>query len=227
MKILAVDDNKEIINFLKIAFKSDNITFDSSDNGKDGSYLARTNTYNVIILDLNLPEKDGLTVCKEIRSDNIQTPIIILSVVSELPTKLELFSAGADDYLTKPFSYQELLARINALSKRSLEVEKQIIKIGKLTVNTIKNEVIFEDTIIPLTKKEYLLFELLCKNKDQVLSRGVILEHIWDMNADPFSNTIEVHIRNIRKKIFQEKGKNIIKTVNSRGYLFDTTQIKS
>lgn len=225
MKILVVDDNVEIMNFFKIAFKSENFTLDSSDNGKDGSYLARTNRYDIIILDLNLPEKDGLSVCKEIRSDNILTPILILSVRSELPTKLELFSAGADDYLTKPFSYQELLARIYALSRRAQAIEKDIITIGKLTVNTLKNEVVFEDNFIQLTKKEYLLFELLCKNKNQVISRGVILEHIWDMNADPFSNTIEVHIRNIRKKIFQNRGKDVIKTINSRGYLFDATKM--
>lgn len=222
MRILIIDDDKEITNFLKLAFESECFVTDIANDGKRGSFLARTNEYDAIILDINLPEKDGLSVCQEIRKDNIATPILVLTVQSDVIDKVDLLTAGADDYLTKPFSFEELLARVKALSRRPKHFESPITEIGALKINAAKNEVTFNDKVIPLTKKEYILLDYLVKNKDHIVSRGTLMEHVWDMNADPFSNTIEVHVRNIRKK-FGLIG--IIRTVSGRGYMFDSSQL--
>lgn len=219
MRALVVDDDKTITDFLKVAFESECFVVDIANDGKDGSFLARTNEYDVIILDINLPGKDGLSVCREIREDKITAPILILSVRSEIPTKIDLLEAGADDYLTKPFSFEELMARVKAISRRPKLIEGRIIEIGKIKIDTDKNEVFYSNKKVDLTKKEYILLHYLAKNKDRIVSRGTLMEHVWDMNADPFSNTLEVHIRNIRKKLGNSE---FIKTVSGRGYMLES-----
>ncbi len=224
MRILIIDDQKEIVTFLKIALRSECYIVDCAFDGKNGSFLARTNEYDAIILDLNLPDKNGLNVCNEIRKDGVDTPIIILSIQAETVTKVELLTAGADDFLTKPFSFQELLARLKAVTRRPPTLQANNFSIGNLNINTGKNEVTYNSDVISLTRKEYTLLEFLAKNQDQVLSRGALMEHVWDMNANPFSNTIEVHIRNIRKKL-GEGSSEIIKTISGRGYMLDSSQL--
>lgn len=225
MRILVVDDNKEITDFLKKALQAECYVVDVADNGKDGSFLARTNEYDSIILDINLPQKSGLVVCKEIRDDRIETPILILSVQDEVPTKLDLFTAGADDYLTKPFSFQELLARLKAIARRPHKIEKEMIQIGDLVIDTSKNSISYQGKSVPLTRKEYIMLEYFGRHKDKVISRGDLMEHAWDMNADPFSNMIEVHIRNIRKKLASLTDKSILKTVSGRGYMLVSNEL--
>lgn len=227
MRLLVVEDDKNIQKFLKTAFESECYIVDIASDGKKGSFLARTNEYDVIILDINLPEKDGLTICKEIRNDNIATPVLILSVQSEIPTKINLLTAGADDYLTKPFSFEELLARVKALSRRPKSIDNEILTAGNLRIDVTKNEVTMQGKKISLTRKEYILLEYLVKNKDRIISRGALMEHVWDMNADPFSNTIEVHIRNIRKKLGLSPKENMIKTVSGRGYMLDSSGLSA
>lgn len=222
MRLLVVDDDTDIRNFLKKALESECYIVDSADNGREGSFLARTNDYDVIILDVNLPEKDGFSVCRDIRRDGNMTPILILSVRSEIPTKVELLESGADDYLTKPFSFQELVARIKALTRRPQKIDNEIITIGSLIINMPKNEVAFQGKEILLTRKEYILLEYLAQNRDRVISRGDLMEHVWDMNADPFSNTIEVHVRNLRKKLGLKDKSSLIRTVSGRGYMLNS-----
>jgi DNA-binding response OmpR family regulator len=224
MRLLVVEDDKDIQKFLKTAFQSECYIVDVANDGKKGSFLARTNEYDVIILDINLPEKSGLSICKEVREDGISTPILILSVQSEIPAKLDLFTAGADDYLTKPFSFEELLARVKALTRRPKGIDTEVLLIGDLKIDTVKNEIMLDSKKIPLTRKEYILLEYLAKNKDRIISRGAIMEHVWDMNADPFSNTIEVHIRNIRKKLGLPSNRNLIRTISGRGYMLDSSE---
>jgi len=221
MRILIIEDEQEIIEFLKKSFESECFIVDTAMDGAEGSYLARTNKYDLIILDNLMPKKNGLEVCKEIRGEEITTPIIMLSVQSESSTKVDLLKAGADDYLTKPFSFEELLARTRALLRRPTKTEYSILEIGDLKLDTPRHLAIRGKKEIYLTRKEFMLLEYLMQNRGAVMSRGMIMEHVWDMNADPFSNTIESHIVSLRKKIDAENKPKIIHTVPGRGYKAD------
>lgn len=218
MRILIVEDEKDINNFIKVSLEAECFAVDSAEDGEAGSYLARTNDYDIIILDNMLPKKNGVEIIKEIRKEGKTVPVIMLSVRSETTTKVDLLNSGADDYLTKPFSFQELLARIRALLRRPKNIEKDIINIEDLTVDYVKHKVKRAKEEIYLTKKEFMLLEYLLRNKGTVLSRGMILEHVWDMNADPFSNTVESHILNLRKKIDLPDKNKLIHTIPGRGY---------
>jgi len=221
MKILLVEDDENIAKFLKISLENECFEIDWENNGESGSFSARTNEYDLMILDYSLPGKNGQTICQEIRKDNINTPVMILSVQGEPQTKADLLNSGADDYLSKPFSLEELLARIRALLRRSNDLKQDVLIIDNLTVDTKKHLVKRGNKEIYLTLKEFMLLEYLLRNQGTVLSRGLILEHVWDMNADLFSNTIEAHVSNIRRKIDLPGMKHLIKTVPGRGYKID------
>jgi len=223
MKILLIEDEKAIINFLKPNLEDACFVIDVAEDGESGSFMARTNNYDLIILVNVLPKKEGNQVCQEIRDAKKNTPILMLSVVANAEKKIEMLNLGADDYLTKPFSFKELLARIQALLRRPNKVEGKDIKISDLTLNTRSNLVTKNGKTVSLTKKEYMLLEYLMKNQGEVLSRAMILEHVWDINADPFSNTIETHILSLRKKLSLTNQKNkLIRTLSGRGYIMDT-----
>ncbi len=222
MKILVIEDEPGIINFLKAGLESEYFVVDVAEDGEKGSYLARTNEYDAIILDNMLPEKSGAEVCEEIRRDGKTTPIIMLSARAEMSTKVELLNKGADDYLTKPFSLEELIARIRALLRRPAAISSDILEVGDLVMDTKQHLTRRGGREIYLTKKEFMLLELLMRRKGAVVSRGAIMEHVWDMNADPFSNTLESHILNLRKKI-STKGKSpLIQTVPGVGYKIES-----
>jgi DNA-binding response OmpR family regulator len=218
MKILFIEDDSSIRNVLRISFESEGHIVDEATDGEQGSFLARTNEYDLIILDNNLPKKGGKQVCLEIRNENIHTPIMLLSAKTEVTEKVALFELGADDYVTKPFSYEELTARIQALVRRPRKIEDSVYKFKDLMLNSDTCEVSKSDKRIYLTRKEFSLLELLMKNNAKVMSRGSIMEHVWDLNMDPFSNTLETHIMNIRKKIGDTKNNRIIQNVPGRGY---------
>ena len=201
MRILVVEDEKEIRDYLSTSLKAECFAVDTAEDGAKGSYLASTNDYDLILLDNIMPKKTGQEVCEEIRKEGITIPILILSVKSETTTKVDLLNAGADDYLTKPFSLDELLARMRSLLRRPKEIEKEIYQLDDLTLDDIKHAVTRGEKDIYLTRKEFTLLKYLLKNQDAVLSRGMIMEHVWDMSVDPFSNTIEAHINSLRKKI--------------------------
>lgn len=218
MRILIIEDDKEIIKFLKPSLEGENFIVDVAEDGEKGSFLARTNDYDLIILDKNLPKKDGNCVCKDIRKKGKNTPILILSVEVGIDTKVKFLNDGADDYLTKPFSFEELLARIKALLRRPEKIEKDILEIDDLILDKNRKVVSRNDQEIYLTRKEFALLEYLMKNQGMALSRGMIMEHVWDMNVDPFSNTIETHILNLRRKIEHKNTKQLIQTLPGRGY---------
>jgi DNA-binding response OmpR family regulator len=222
MRILIIEDSKEITNFLKLSLEGEQFVVDVAEDGERGSFWARTNDYDLIILDNILPKKTGLEVCEEIRKSGKTMPIIVLSVRSETLTKIQLLNAGADDYLIKPFSFEELLARIRALLRRPKVIESEILQVDDLTLDTKKCLVKRgKKEEIYLTRKEFMLLEYLLKNSGSVLSRGMIMEHVWDMNVDPFSNTIESHILSLRRKIDSPGRKKLIHTVSGRGYKID------
>jgi two-component system copper resistance phosphate regulon response regulator CusR len=218
MNILIVEDNKEILSLLQPLLRSEGFVVDVAEHGDDGLYKAKTNNYDIIILDIMLPGKDGRQICKEIRSSGKQVPIIMLSVKGEIGTKVDLFSIGADDYVVKPFSFVELLARIRALLRRPNTMKSDVLRIGDLVLDIGRHVVTRGKKIIRLTPKEFFLLEYLMRNQDRVLSRAAILEHVWDMDADPFTNTIETHILNIRKKLGGKAKRNIIENISGVGY---------
>lgn len=221
MKILLIDDDKNITSFLQKALQEECYEIDVANDGKDGLFYGKTNQYDLIICDFVLPGVTGDEICKELRKEDIKIPILMLSVDGEPGHKAALLNCGADDYLTKPFSLEELVARIRALLRRPSELKSEIIKLDDLIIDPQKHLVKRGDTNIYLTLKEFMLLEYLAKNCGNVVSRGELIEHVWDMNADLFSNTIEAHISNIRKKIDPSKKPKLLHTIPGRGYKLD------
>lgn len=222
MNLLLIEDDKEIVSSLAPQLKERGFAVDIAFDGEEGLGKAQKNDYDIIILDKGLPKKDGLEVCSSIRSAGKHMPILILSVKSEIDTKTELLGAGADDYMTKPFSFKELIARINALLRRPEKVERTTLRIGDLTVDIEGRTVTRGNKKLHLTTKEFSLLEYFLRNRGRAISRQEILEHVWDINADPFTNTIETHILTLRNKIESKKGARIIQTVPGVGYKIDT-----
>ncbi len=221
MRILIVDDNKEIRDLLKVGFESEMFSVDTAEDGEKGSYIARTNDYDVIILDNIMPKKTGAEVCREIRRAGKKTPIILLSVESDSEEKTKLLTLGADDYVAKPFSFRELLARVKAIMRRPRVTVAENLVTGDLCLNSRTQVVTLGKKTIYLTRKEYSLLELLLRHSGEVVSRGSIMEHVWDLDGNPFSNTIETHIFNLRKKIGKGRNK-MITNVPGRGYKLAT-----
>ena len=221
MRVLVVEDEKEIRNFIKKSLEAECFVVDTAPDGAKGVEMASANSYSLITLDNIMPNKTGLEACKEIRAKGNNVPILILSVKSETTSKVDLLNAGADDYLTKPFSIDELLARTRALLRRPKQIESETMQIDDLELNIDQHIVKREGKEIYLTRKEYALLMYLMKNQGAVLSRSMIMEHVWDMSVDPFSNTIESHILSLRKKIDLPDNKKLIHTIPGRGYKID------
>lgn len=217
MKILIIEDDPEIRQLLRSNLKAANFTVEAASDGERGSFLARVNKYRLIILDYNLPKMDGLAVCREIRNEDKETPIIMLSVRSEIKDKLDLFQAGVDDYLSKPFSFSELLARIQAVLRRPKSQKEEILKIKNIELNLNTGSVKNNGQEIYLGNKEFALLNYLLEHPGQILSREMIREEVWGDNCDPFSNTIETHILKLRRKL--GKDSKLIATIPGRGYL--------
>lgn len=217
MKILVIEDDIDLTRILKKSLESESFTVDIAYDGKRGSFIARTNEYDVIILDNILPKKSGIEVCKDIRNTGKTTPIIMLSSLSEIPEKVQLLKAGVDDYITKPYSFEELIARIRTVLRRGREYKPGLYSYRKILLDSNSQEVTKNGEYVYLTRKEYALLELLIKNTGKIVSRGLIMEHAWNMDADPFSRTIDTHIVNLRKKL-NDKESIFIQSVPGRGY---------
>ncbi len=221
MRILLVEDDEQILASLRVRLKSEGFSVDTENDGIRGSFLARTNNYDVIILDYLLPRKNGGKICQEIRARGTAVPIIMISVQTEIPTRVELLNLGADDYVTKPFPFEELLARIRAVLRRPSQIKEDILSIDDLVLDSARCNVERAGKKIKLTRKEFALLEYLLRHKGSVLSRGTLMEHVWDIHGDLFSNTIETHILNLRKKIDRPNAKKLIYTISGRGYKID------
>ncbi len=221
MRLLLTEDDSNIIRPIKLALKQAGYVVDVAKDGERGYFLAATNDYDLIILDYNLPQLNGREIINKLRAEKINAPILVLTVHSELADKTDLLNLGADDYLTKPFALSELLARIKAILRRPRDWQSPLLTLNNLELDPDKFLVLKDGERIILSTKEFSLLEYLLKNKGKIMTRQEIMEHVWDENADPFSNTIEVHIRNLRKKLETEKQKFIF-TVSNRGYKIDT-----
>ncbi len=221
MKILVVEDDESVRTALKRAFEAECFAVDMAADGEKGSFLARTNEYDLVILDYILPKKNGREVCEEIRKAEKFVPILLLSVQSEVSDKVAALNLGADDYLTKPFAFDELLARVRALLRRPKALQQDVMTFGDLSLDIRGQKVKRGKEDIYLTRKEFMLLEYLLRNQGNVVSRTMLIDHVWDSSLDPFSNTIESHILSLRKKI-EKKRKKIIQTVPGRGYKIDS-----
>jgi DNA-binding response OmpR family regulator len=221
MRILVVEDQPDLRDLLKSGLEAECFAVDTTEDGERGVYLARTNEYDMIIMDYIMPKLNGIHACEQLRRSNICTPVLMLSVRSEPLTKAEALNGGADDFLTKPFSFEELKARVRALMRRPRNIEEDTLRLGDLVMNIREHRVEREGKNIYLTRKEFMLLEYLLRNKGTVMSRAKIMEHVWDMNLDPFSNTIESHILSIRKKIDREYPQKYIHTMPGFGYKAD------
>ena len=218
MRILLIEDDTQTIGFLKSGLETECFSVDQAFDGEAGLYLAKTNDYDLIITDYFLPKKNGLEVCEGIRAKGKKIPIIVLSVHSAVPNKVALLNAGADDYLTKPFSFEELLARVKALLRRPLETQSDVLELANLRLDSGRHQFRMGNLEIALTRKEFQLLEFLLRNKGQVVSRTMILEHVWDIHGDIFSNSIETHVSNLRRKIDKRRNQKLIKTISGIGY---------
>ena len=219
LRILLVEDDKKIAGFIAKGLKEENYAVDVFHNGEDGAYWAINNEYDVIILDIMLPVKDGFEVCKEIRDKHILTPIIMLTAKDTTEDKVRGLNVGADDYLSKPFSFKELLARIQALFRRNNQYKTQVIKVGDLEYDITSRRVFRAGKEIILTGREFALLEYLMRNKNKIITETQIIEHVWDMNSELFTNVVNVYIHHLRKKINSGFDKKLIYTIRSRGFM--------
>ncbi len=219
MRILVVEDNIKIAKNLKTILDHHSFSVDLAHDGDSGEKLALSTKYDLVILDLMLPKKDGLSICKDLRKKDINVPIIMLTALGELDDKIEGLDSGADDYLVKPFAMQELLARIRALLRRPGEKHEEIISGRDVSIEPDKHLVTRGGEKISLTVKEYALLYYLMINKGQIISREKLLEHCWDFASNTFSNIVDAHIKQLRKKL-SNKNDEYIETIRGVGYRF-------
>lgn len=220
MRILVVEDEHRIANSIKKGLEQERYAVDVAYNGTDGFDLASTEDYDAIILDLLLPGMDGLEVCRKLREEGKHTPILILTAKGQIQDKVTGLDSGADDYLTKPFSFEELLARVRALIRRPKNSLPIVLTVEDLQLNTQNFEVKRGKQKIQLSSKEFSLLEYLMRHVHQTLTKEQIISHVWDYDADILPNTVEVYIRNLRRKIdlpFKDK-KALLHTVRGFGY---------
>ena len=219
MKILIIEDEKNIAEFLKISLSNNHHEIELSYDGEEAYRIALQNSYDMILLDLVLPSKDGLSILTDLRKNNINTPIILLSAQDLIENKVEGLDLGADDYLPKPFSFDELNARINALLRRANPSYSALLYHGELILDTIKHKAIVNDEEIKLTQKEYSLLECLMKNKDKVVSRQEISNYIWAKDEEAESNIVDVYVKRLRTKLGKDsRGEQFVKSVRAVGY---------
>ncbi|MFC1647113.1 response regulator transcription factor [Patescibacteria group bacterium] len=220
MRILVIEDEHRIASSIKKGLLQEAYTVDVVYDGASGYDLASTEDYDAIILDLMLPEMDGLMVCKNLRNEGVHTPVLILTARGQISDKVKGLNVGADDYLTKPFSFEELLARIRALTRRPKSIDKDVLKVSDLILDAKSFEVKRGDKEIFLSKKEFIFVEYMMRNGGKILTKDQIISHVWDYDADILPNTVEVYIKNIRTKIdvpFKNR-KSLIHTIRGYGY---------
>ncbi len=224
MKILLVEDEQKIANFVCLGCKEQGFLVDHSDHGDDGYKRASTGSYDVIVLDIMLPGRDGLSILKSLRKQGNTTPIILLTARNELDDRLEGLSLGADDYLAKPFFVEELIARIHALIRRVSGERQNVLKVGELYLDRLARVVTWSGAKVNLTSREFNLIEYLMRSPGHVFTRTQILEHVWGYDFDPSTNVVDVCIQRIRKKIASLDVKSIeespIESVRGVGYRF-------
>jgi len=220
MRILVVEDDKKIASFVKKGLEAAGFAVDHAPDGEEGLHLALTESYDAAIIDLMLPRLDGLTLIENIRNDRINTPIIILSAKGSIDDRVRGLQTGSDDYLTKPFAFSELLARVQALIRRSTGTsEPTTLSLADLTMDLLAREIYRSGKKIELQPKEFSLLEYLMRNAGKVVSKTMIMEHVWDYHFDPQTNVVEARVSRLRDKIDKGFGDKLIHTVRGVGYV--------
>ena len=219
MRILVVEDEKRLADFIKSGLEEQNYSVDIANEGEEAEFLALTNDYDLIVLDILLPKKNGWEVCETLRDKGLAIPIIMLSALSEVSDRIKGLDKGADDYLPKPFVIAELIARVKALLRRSHNVSQPTVKIKYLIFDSTTRTVKKNGEEIALTNKEFALLEYLILNKNKVVTRTMISEHVWDIHFDAGSNVIDVMINFLRKKIEKKGEEKLIQTIRGVGYM--------
>jgi len=219
MRVLIIEDEVRLSNIIKKGFTEDGFAVDQAFDGEEGQYLAENEEYDLIVLDLTLPKKDGLEVCKILRIKKIKTPILMLTARSTMEDKIKGLDSGADDYITKPFSFDEFRSRVHALIRRSHQEISPVLIIDGLILDPLRHIVTRDGKNINLTPKEFAILELLLRHKGEVVTRTMIIEHVWDYNFDGMSNVVDVFVVTLRKKIDKGCKNKLIRTVHGVGYI--------
>lgn len=218
MRILIVEDERRLSNIIKKGLVENGFAVDQAFDGEEGLYLAESEQYDLIVLDIMLPKIDGLQLCRDLRKKNIKTPVLMVTAKSTTEDKVAGLDSGADDYMTKPFSFIEFRSRIHALIRRSHKETSPVLKADDLEVDPLKHVVKRGEKAINLTPKEFAVLEFLLRHKDEVVSRTMIVEHVWDYNFDGMSNVVDVFVVSLRKKVDGAFKKKLIQTVHGVGY---------
>jgi len=221
MRILVIEDDRRVASFIRKGLSADKFLVDVASDGQAGLHLAESKEYNLIILDLMLPRMTGQEVLAALRKTNRAVPVLVLTARGAVRDKVELFQKGCDDYLTKPFAFAELQARVKALLRRGKTETQDTLHVADLRVDFNKRQVIRGGRKIELTLKEFALLEYLIRNAGQVLSRSMIVDHVWDQSFDSFTNVVDVYIRYLRNKIDQGFEPKLIHTVRGVGYVLN------
>lgn len=224
VRILLVEDEARVAGFVARGLREQSYAVDIAADGDQGLYLASVNEYDLVILDVMLPRRDGRSVCRELRAARFRAPILMLTARDGVDDRVAGLDSGADDYLTKPFELRELYARIRALLRRPSAIRPEVLRVDDLTVDTGSHAVARAGRPVNLTAKEYALLEFLVLNRDRVVDRERIAQHVWDENFDPFSNVIDVYIKRLRAKLDSGSGRRLIHTRRGEGYLFSAGQ---
>jgi two-component system, OmpR family, copper resistance phosphate regulon response regulator CusR len=220
MRLLLVEDDAHIARFVAKGLREQAYAVDVSSNGDDALYQADINTYDLVILDVMIPGRNGFEVCRQLRKSGKRMPILMLTARDAVEDRITGLDHGADDYLTKPFEFRELLARLRALLRRSGELRPAKIVVADLVLDTAAQSVSRAGRSVTLTAKEYALLEFLARNAGRVVGRAEIAEHVWDESFDPFSNLIEVYVNRVRRKIDADSSKPLLHTRRGAGYFF-------
>jgi len=224
MRLLIVEDEKSLLKILEKGFKEEGYGVDIASDGEEGLYMAENILYDAIILDIMLPKVDGLTILSTIRKKDIATPVVMLTARDTTGDKITGLDTGADDYMTKPFDFDELLARVRSLVRRKSSVKEAVIRIDDLEINTASHTVKRGGVEVTLSAREYSMLEYMAYNKDTVLSRSAILEHVYSEEVDLDSNIVDVYINYLRKKLDSGSEKKLIHTVRGAGYILRDPQ---
>lgn len=221
MRLLIVEDDRTIVEAIRKRLRQQFI-IDAAFSGRTGTHLAEVCNYDLIIVDLHLPDGNGIDLCRLVRVNKVRTPILMLTAENSLSDKVAALDAGADDYLTKPFDYDELTARMRALMRRHYgDFDTSLIHIEDITIDPTRRLVVQGEKVVSLRRKEFDLLEYMVRNRGQVLKREMILNHVWEDEKDAYTNIVDVHIKYLRDRLDRSFGKRFIRTIHGVGYIFD------